>query len=84
MLFGCVRASFGRADIDLLRQLNNDIWPPFRLAYSRMDVSAFLDLYAPELIRAGAGGPAKQVFGFAATPTRPRSGSRSSRTAAAA
>ncbi|WP_346136942.1 hypothetical protein [Lentzea roselyniae] len=50
-------------DIDLLRWLNNDIWHPFRLAYSKLDVSAFLDLYAPELIRAG--GPAKQVFGFA-------------------
>ena len=47
----------------MLRQLNNDIWRPFRLAYSKLDASAFLDLYAPELIRAG--GPAKQVFGFA-------------------
>ncbi|PWK82493.1 hypothetical protein C8D88_11386 [Lentzea atacamensis] len=41
MLFGCVRASFGRVDIDL-RRLNNDIWHPFRLAYSKLEVSAFL------------------------------------------
>jgi hypothetical protein len=50
-------------DTDLLRQLNNDIWHPFRLAYAKLDAPAFLDLHAPELIRAG--GPAKQVFGFA-------------------
>lgn len=50
-------------DTDLLRQLNNDIWHPFRLAYSKLDAPAFLDVHAPELIRAG--GPGKQVFGFA-------------------
>ncbi|MGW6933858.1 YybH family protein [Lentzea sp. NPDC054927] len=50
-------------DTNLLRQLNNDIWHPFRLAYSKLDAAAFLDLHSPELIRAG--GPAKQVFGFA-------------------
>lgn len=50
-------------DTDLLRQLNNDIWHPFRLAYAKLDARAFLDVHAPELIRAG--GPAKQVFGFA-------------------
>lgn len=50
-------------DTDLLRQLNDDIWHPFRLAYSKLDAAAFLELHAPELIRAG--GPAKQVFGFA-------------------
>lgn len=49
-------------DTDLLRQLNNDVWHPFRLAYARLDAPAFLELYAPELIRAG--GPAKQVLGF--------------------
>lgn len=45
-----------------MRQLNNDIWHPFRLAYSKLDAPAFLAVHAPELIRAG--GPAKQVFGF--------------------
>jgi ketosteroid isomerase-like protein len=50
-------------DTDLLRQLNNDIWHPFRLAYAKLDARAFLDVHAPGLIRAG--GPAKQVFGFA-------------------
>jgi ketosteroid isomerase-like protein len=50
-------------DTDLLRQLNEDIWHPFRLAYSRLDAAAFLGLHAPELVRAG--GPAKQVLGFA-------------------
>ncbi|HEX8868710.1 MAG TPA: nuclear transport factor 2 family protein [Lentzea sp.] len=50
-------------DTDLLRQLNEDIWHPFRLACSTLDAPAFLDLHAPELIRAG--GPAKQVSGIA-------------------
>jgi ketosteroid isomerase-like protein len=50
-------------DTDLLRQLNDDVWHPFRLAYSKLDAQAFLELHAPELIRAG--GPAKQVSGFA-------------------
>ena len=45
-----------------MRQLNNDVWHPFRLAYSKLDAAAFLDLHSPELIRAG--GPAKQAFGF--------------------
>lgn len=46
-----------------MRQLNNDIWHPFRLAYSKLDAPAFLDVHVPELIRAG--GPAKQLVGFA-------------------
>lgn len=49
-------------DTDLLRQLNDDVWHPFRHAYARLDADAFLSLYSPELIRAG--GPAKQVSGF--------------------
>ncbi|MFJ5992522.1 YybH family protein [Lentzea sp. NPDC092896] len=49
-------------DTTLLRQLNDDVWHPFPLLYARLDAPAFLDLYSPELIRAG--GPAKQVFGF--------------------
>lgn len=57
-----VRTSFTRVDTDLLRQLNDDIWHPFRLAYSKLDAAAFLDLHVPELIRAG--GPAKRVSGF--------------------
>jgi ketosteroid isomerase-like protein len=50
-------------DTDLLRQLNDDVWHPFRLAYAKLDAAAFLDLHAPELIRASS--QAKQVFGFA-------------------
>lgn len=50
-------------DTDLLRQLNNDIWHPFRLAYANLDAPAFLELHAPELIRAG--GQTKEVSGFA-------------------
>lgn len=50
-------------DTDLLRQLNDDIWHPFRLACANLDASAFLDLHAPELIRAG--GQTKEVLGFA-------------------
>ncbi|GHH53178.1 YybH family protein [Lentzea cavernae] len=49
-------------DTDLLRQLNDDIWHPFRLTYARLDAPAFLSLYSSTLIRAG--GPAKQVLGF--------------------
>ncbi|MFS8101648.1 hypothetical protein LFM09_31430 [Lentzea alba] len=49
-------------DTTLLRQLNEDIWHPFRLAYANLDAPAFLGLHAPELIRAG--GQAQQVFGF--------------------
>jgi hypothetical protein len=44
-------ASFSSLNTDLLRQLNNDIWHPFRLAYSKLDAPAFLDVHAPELIR---------------------------------
>lgn len=50
-------------DTDLVRQLNDDVWHPFAVAYARLDAPAFLALHAPELIRAG--GPAKQVIGFA-------------------
>jgi ketosteroid isomerase-like protein len=50
-------------DTDLLRQLNDDVWHPFRLAYAKLDAAAFLDLHAPKLIRASS--QAKQVFGFA-------------------
>ncbi|MFD5826859.1 YybH family protein [Lentzea sp. NPDC060358] len=50
-------------DSDVARQLNDDIWHPFRQAYARLDAPAFLALHVPELIRAG--GPAKQVIGFA-------------------
>ncbi|MGW6447952.1 YybH family protein [Lentzea sp. NPDC055074] len=49
-------------DTDLLRQLNNDVWHPFRQAYARLDAASFLGLYSPDLIRAG--GPAKQVTRF--------------------
>jgi ketosteroid isomerase-like protein len=66
-MFSAVRAVWALAsasvDTDLLQQLNDDIWHPFRLAYAHLDAPAFLNLHAPELIRAG--GPAKQVLGFA-------------------
>lgn len=50
------------ADQELLRELNRDIWHPFRESYGALDASAFLALHAPELIRAG--GPDKQVCGY--------------------
>ncbi|GLY54246.1 DUF4440 domain-containing protein [Lentzea sp. NBRC 102530] len=50
-------------DDDLVRQLNDDVWHPFRLAYGKLDAPAFLSLYSPDLIRAG--GPAKEVLGYA-------------------
>ena len=50
------------ADGELLRELNRDIWHPFRRSYGSRDATAFLALYTPDLIRAG--GPAQQVHGF--------------------
>jgi ketosteroid isomerase-like protein len=50
------------ADGALLTELNHDIWHAFRRTYAANDTTAFLALFAPDLIRAG--GPAKQVHGF--------------------
>lgn len=49
---------------DLTSELNRDVWQPFRAAYAAGDADAFLDLHAPDLIRAG--GPAKEVLDLAA------------------
>jgi len=46
----------------LLGEMNSDIWHPFRRTYQACELAAFLDLYSPDLIRAG--GPAKEVYGF--------------------
>ena len=50
------------ADAEFLRELNRDIWHPFRSTYAACDVAGFVALYSQDLIRAG--GPAKQVYGF--------------------
>ncbi len=52
---------------NLLRELNRDVWEPFRSAYRSLDEAAFLAVHSPDLIRAG--GAAKQVqdyLGYAA------------------
>lgn len=46
-------------DLDLLRELNRDVWHPFRTAYGACDTDAFLALHTPGLIRAG--GPSKSI-----------------------
>jgi len=46
----------------LLSELNHDIWHPFRRTYRACELPAFLDLYHPDLIRAG--GPGKEVYGY--------------------
>ncbi|MFT7841825.1 hypothetical protein Q5530_37295 [Saccharothrix sp. BKS2] len=35
----------------LLRELNHDVWTPFRNAYRDLDAPAFLALHSPDLIR---------------------------------
>jgi ketosteroid isomerase-like protein len=50
------------ADPQVLKELNHDIWHPFRRAYAERDVEAFVALYTPDLIRAG--GPTAEVYGF--------------------
>jgi ketosteroid isomerase-like protein len=42
----------GRAD--LLREINRDIWHPFRATYAALDAAGFLALSAPDFIRASA------------------------------
>ncbi|MBW4716889.1 YybH family protein [Saccharothrix obliqua] len=46
-----------------LRELNRDVWEPFRGHYRNLDAAAFLDLHEPGLIRAG--GVIGQVLGHA-------------------
>ncbi|MEV0676353.1 nuclear transport factor 2 family protein [Actinosynnema sp. NPDC050436] len=46
----------------LFRELDHDVWEPFRSAYRHLDAAAFLAVHSPDLIRAG--GPAKQVLGY--------------------
>ena len=42
----------GMPAIELLRELNSDLWRPFRAAYRARDAAAFLALHTPDLIRA--------------------------------
>jgi ketosteroid isomerase-like protein len=51
------------ANGELLQELNRDVWHAFRRTYGARDAKAFLDLYTPDLLRAG--GPEQQVIGFA-------------------
>jgi ketosteroid isomerase-like protein len=51
------------ADIEVLSELNTDVWHAFRRAYAAGDGAAFMALYTPDLIRAG--GPDQSVYGFA-------------------
>ncbi len=51
------------ADGELLRELNRDVWHAFVRAYGARDVTAFLAVHSPDLIRAG--GPEKHVHGHA-------------------
>jgi uncharacterized protein (TIGR02246 family) len=39
---------------ELLRELNRDIWEPFRAAYARMDADAYLALHSADLLRVEA------------------------------
>lgn len=39
---------------ELLRELNRDIWEPFRAAYARGDAEAYLSLHADDLLRVEA------------------------------
>ncbi|WP_433272026.1 YybH family protein [Actinosynnema sp. CS-041913] len=47
----------------LLRELNRDVWEPFRSAYGKLDAAGFMAVHSPDLIRAG--GPTKKVQGYA-------------------
>jgi ketosteroid isomerase-like protein len=47
---------------DLLRELNRDLWHPFREAYAGLDAAAFLALCAPGYIRAS--GSERAVYGL--------------------
>jgi len=39
---------------EFLRELNRDIWEPFRAAYARMDADAYLALHSADLLRVEA------------------------------
>jgi ketosteroid isomerase-like protein len=52
---------------ELLRELNSDVWEPFRAAYAACDTDAFLALHTPDLIRAsGTDGTVFGLSGYAA------------------
>lgn len=51
----------------LLENLNRDVWHPFVRSYAERDIDTFLDLYRPDLIRAG--GAAGRVHGYAGFAT---------------
>lgn len=48
--------------IELLRELNRDLWHPFRRHFGALDTDAFVALFAADLIRAG--GPDRRVIGL--------------------
>lgn len=48
--------------VGLLRELNRDLWGPFRAAYAACDAAAFLALHTPDLMRAS--GTDGTVFGL--------------------
>jgi ketosteroid isomerase-like protein len=50
-------------DRTLLLELNHDVWHAFRNAYGRLDAQGFLAVHSADLVHAG--GPAKQVQGYA-------------------
>ncbi|MEV4517654.1 DUF4440 domain-containing protein [Dactylosporangium sp. NPDC049525] len=53
--------------IELLRELNNELWRPFRAAYRARDAAAFLALHAPDAIRAsGTNGTVHGLSDYAA------------------
>jgi ketosteroid isomerase-like protein len=56
------------AAIELLRELNSDLWRPFRAAYRARDAAAFLALHTPDLIRVN--GTAGTVHGLSTYAAR--------------
>jgi len=50
------------AAVELLRDVNHDVWHAFRRAYGDLDTAAFIALCTPDLIRAG--GPTRNAITF--------------------
>src|ERR1044071_7124808 len=48
--------------VELLRELNSDLWKPLSAAYAARDAAAFLALHTPDLVRAS--GTNGTVFGL--------------------
>jgi len=47
---------------ELLAALNDDLWSRFVATYAALDSDGFLDLYSPDLVRAG--GPGREILGY--------------------